>query len=298
MLESRRHFPTVIPSPQPSPKGRGGKTSTAQQRFSNYPAIPPPVRVPLQVSPPHECPYLTGRMATARWFVADRVAGNVYHQFMNAGFRRSGRLFYQPVCGGCRACVPIRVPVDSFWPSKSQRRTLRRNADVIVSVNPRPVVSDEKFALYTRYTRDWHGKDDGDDFAGFESFLYASPVDTIEFEYRDATGRLLAVGICDGCADSLSSVYFYFDPAESKRGLGTFGALREIEYARERGMPFYYLGYWISGCGAMEYKSSFRPNQLLGTDGVWRDNLDEVPASVAVTRPPRAASCADTRNPD
>ena len=87
------------------------------------------MRVPLNVSPPHECPYLPGRLATSRWFVAGRVPAEVYHDFMDAAFRRSGRLFYQPVCAGCRACVPIRVPVDRFVPSKSQRRTMQRNAD-------------------------------------------------------------------------------------------------------------------------------------------------------------------------
>src|SRR3954466_10200847 len=183
---------------------------------------------------------------------------------MGPGFQRSGGLFYQPTCAGCRACVPIRVPVERFTPSKSQRRTLRRNNDLIVTTNPRPVVSDEKFAVYARYTRDWHGKAD-EDFEGFASFLYASPVETIEFEYRDGAGRLIAVGICDVCTRSLSSVYFYFDPDASARGLGTFGVLREIEFARERGIPHYYLGYVIGGCGAMAYKASFRPHEVLGT---------------------------------
>jgi len=104
----------------------------------------------------------------------------------------------------------------------------------------------------------------------YERFLYESPVETIECCYRDAGGRLLAVGICDVCSRSLSSVYFYFDPDEKRRGLGTYGALYEIELARRTGIPWYYLGYWVQGCGAMEYKSRFRPYELLGTDGVWR----------------------------
>src|SRR2546423_296124 len=94
------------------------------------------------------------------------------------------------------------------------------------------------------------------------------PVRTIEFEYRDQAGALLAVGICDVCESSLSTVYFYFDPEHRQRGLGTFGAVREIAHAREHGIPYYYLGYWIRGCGSMSYKASFRPHQLLGTDGI------------------------------
>ena len=182
-------------------------------------------------------------------------------------------------------CVPLRVPVQSFQPSKSQRRACRRNGDLSVGVDL-PQATEEKFDLYRRYTTGWHGKppaeDGGEDAEGgwetFESFLYDSPVDTVEFCYRDAAGRLLGVGICDICPESLSSVYFYFDPVEARRSLGTFGAVYEIEFARSQGIPNYYLGYWVSGCGAMQYKANFRPCEILHTDGVWRP-LDDRPGA-------------------
>ena len=244
---------------------------------SHYPSHPPPVTVPLMVFPDHPCSYLPGRPATSRGFVVGEMPGSVYHRFMDAGFRRSGKLMYQPVCRGCRKCVPLRVPVQSFRPSKSQRRSCRRNEDLSVGVDL-PQATQEKYELYQRYTTQWHGKspaEDGEDGDGggwetFESFLYDSPVDTLEFCYRDSSARLLAVGICDICADSLSSVYFYFDPVEAKRGPGTFGAVYEIEFARDQRIPHYYLGYWVSGCGAMSYKASFRPCEILDSDGRWR----------------------------
>ena len=93
------------------------------------------------------------------------------------------------------------------------------------------------------------------------AFLYDSPTETLEFTYRDAAGRLLAVGICDVSANSLSSVYFYFDPAAARRGLGTLGALREIEFCRQHAIPYYYLGFWIHDCPAMAYKANFRPHE-------------------------------------
>ena len=46
--------------------------------------------------------------------------------------------------------------------------------------------------------------------------------------------------------------------------------LYEIGLARSLGVPFYYLGYWIESCREMTYKSSYRPFELLGTDGQWR----------------------------
>jgi arginine-tRNA-protein transferase len=253
----------------------------ASSSFSHYPALPPPLRVSLLVLPEHDCPYLPGRRSLSRAFMVGRLPGEAYHRFMDAGFRRSGRLVYQPVCRGCRACVPLRVPVATFAASKSQRRCWRRNQDLIVTAGD-PDPTDEKYELYRRYATEWHGKadDDGEGRDTFESFLYDSPVDTVEFQYRDDAGRLLAVGICDLCDRSLSSVYFYHDPAEARRGLGTFGALYEIEWARARGVPHYYLGYWVAACGTMQYKATFRPCEGLDPDGSWRP-LVATPAAAA-----------------
>ena len=235
--------------------------------------LPPPVEVRLVNTGEHACPYIPGRVASNRAFLAERIDPEIYHAFMDAGFRRSGRVVYQPACAGCRACMPIRVPVEQFTPSKSQRRCARRNADLTLEVGP-ATATDEKFDLYRRYTLARHrgGEDGGEEpeRESFESFLYHSPVDTIEFRYRDTADRLLGVGICDVSARSLSSVYFYFEPDESRRGLGTFGAIQEIAFAREGGIPYYYLGYWIEPCRSMRYKSEFRPFELLHPDGQWR----------------------------
>ena len=238
--------------------------------FSYYPAPPPPVKVPLVTLGEHACPYLPGRLSQSRALWAERMPGELYHRFMDAGFRRSGKLVYQPVCRGCRACTPIRVSVESFRPSKSQRRCRRRNADLGVTV-AEPVATDEKHELYRRYVTGRHRQPAGDESReSFEGFLHASPVESVEFSYRDAAGRLLAVGICDLCGESLSSVYFYFEPEEARRGLGTFGALFEIETAKRLGVPWYYLGYWVDGCRSMQYKVDFRPAEVLGADGTWR----------------------------
>jgi arginyl-tRNA--protein-N-Asp/Glu arginylyltransferase len=193
----------------------------------------------------------------------------LYQQFMDAGFRRSGQVIYQPICSRCRACQSIRIPVSRFVPDKSQRRCWRQNQDMSVTVAP-PDATAEAFDLYQKYVRQWHGRESEEDSPeAFERFLYDSPVDSREFRYRDESGTLLAVGICDLSREALSSVYFYFDPAEKHRGLGTFGALYELDYARAKGTEYYYLGYWIDGCETMQYKNRFRPYELLGSDGKW-----------------------------
>ena len=221
-------------------------------------------------SPPHACAYLPGRQATMRALMTRDMPAETYRAFMDANFRRSGSIIYQPTCAGCRACQSLRVLTGEFQMNKSQRRCWRRNDDIIVSVND-PVPNAEKFAIYQRYLQTWHERQDGS-YDEFCDFLYESPVPSLEFEYRDASKKLLAIGICDHSSQSLSSVYFYFDPSECNRSPGTFGALWEIRWAAEHGVPFYYLGYWVDGCAAMEYKASFHPHQILGADGIWRDH--------------------------
>jgi arginine-tRNA-protein transferase len=220
--------------------------------------------------PEHPCPYLPGRLARNRAFLARRMPPELYHQLMDAGFRRSGTFFYQPICSGCRACQPIRVPVATFTPSKSQRRVWRRNQDLIVSIGP-PIPTDEKFDLYTRYVRGRHNPDRDDNRAGFEEFLYTTPVQTLEFAYRTpGDRRLIGIGLCDICAQSLSSVYFYFDPLEARRGIGTFSSLQEIDFAARNKISHYYLGYYIADCASMNYKANFHPHEILHPDGIWR----------------------------
>ena len=244
-----------------------------EQIASSYPAATPPIPVELTLMPSHPCPYLPDRTATLRAFYATRLEPMVYHGFLDASFRRSGSVIYQPVCRGCRACLPIRVPVRSFHASKSQRRCLRRNADLTVAAGP-PRASDEKYELYTRYQAQRHASHEPDARITFERFLYRSPVETVEFTYRDGRNQLLAVGICDVCEVSLSSVYFYFDPGSARRGLGTYGALREIGFSAEMGIAYYYLGYWVRGCQKMEYKADFKPCEALYSDGSWRPIKD------------------------
>jgi leucyl-tRNA---protein transferase len=236
---------------------------------SSYPAAPPPVPVELTVMPPHPCSYLPDRQAQLRAFCTYRLDPLVYQNFLDAAFRRSGLMIYQPVCQGCRACLPLRVPVQSFNPTKSQKRCSRRNADLTVVVDA-PLPTDEKYDLYVRYQTQRHEATEKDTRSTFENFLYRSPVETIEFCYRDSENRLLGVGICDLCRASLSSVYFYFDPAVSSRSLGTYGALYEIDFAARMEIAHYYLGYWVQGCRKMEYKADFRPCEVLHSDGCWR----------------------------
>ncbi len=219
-------------------------------------------------SAPSPCSYLPDRVARHQAFHWDesqgRMPGTLYQDLMDHRFRRSGRLFYRPACGECASCIPIRVDVRSFEPSASQRRNRRKNEDVRVRWAT-PELNRERVELYQRYAAHRH-PETTDAVSTLESFLYDSPVETVEATYW-LDGRLIGAGICDVTPRALSTVYFYFDPEESKRGLGTFSALIEIETARRLDLAHYYLGYWVPGCRKMEYKSAIGPHELLGIDG-------------------------------
>jgi len=152
------------------------------------------------------------------------------------------------------------MAVAGFAPSKSQRRVARMNGDVIVRWAP-PLLDAQRLALYQRYASERHEGDVPTE-ANTREFLYDSPTETIEGSYWLGE-RLIGVGICDVTPQALSTVYFYFDPDESTRSLGVFSALQEIAHARASGLPYYYLGYWVPGCGKMDYKAGFGDHQLL-----------------------------------
>lgn len=216
---------------------------------------------------PHPCPYFSDRLATEIFFAAAQLDDAVYEELMNHRFRRSGPIVYQPDCETCQACVPIRVPVAGFRPSKSQRRAWLRNADVRVEIAP-PVCDDARLDLLNRYETVVHQRTGSKSRPEYESAFGCSPLTTLEMSYWLAD-QLVGVGIVDVTPRTLSSVYFFYEPELSRRSLGVFSALREIEECRQRGLKFWYIGFHVAGCAKMTYKSTFRPHELL-VDGVWR----------------------------
>lgn len=217
----------------------------------------------------HECGYFKDRNATEEAWLSAGLPPEVYKKLMNMNFRRSGQIIYRPVCGNCKLCVPIRIPVAEFKPSKSQRKALNRNSDVSV-VFDEPELTIEKHQMYERYLLAQHGKTpQSSDIESMRDFLYQSCVDTIEACYRDANNKLLGVSILDVSEDTVSSVYHYFEPDEPKRSMGVYSMVKEIQYTVETGRKWNYLGFWIQGCRAMEYKADYKPYELL-IDGKWQ----------------------------
>jgi arginine-tRNA-protein transferase len=221
----------------------------------------------LEPGEPFECPYLPDRQARHLTLVPRPLAPGLYHSFMDLNFRRMGPLFYRPQCDACRECRMLRVLVDPFQPSRSQRRCLARNVDLRVEAGP-PQPTADKHDLYQRYLDGRHdGKMDGS-AEEFHGFLYNSAIETLEVLYWRGD-RLVGVGITDVEPEAMSAVYCYFDPQEADRSLGVFNVLWTIGECRRRGIQHLYLGYYVRDCRKMSYKADYRPCELLAADGRW-----------------------------
>ncbi|MBI5155464.1 arginyltransferase [Candidatus Poribacteria bacterium] len=210
--------------------------------------------------PEHPCPYLAGRTARERAFLADALPPGIYLKLMDHGWRRSGNIIYRPACEGCAECRPIRVPVARFVPGRTQRKLLHRNADLIPAEGM-PHADDERFALFVRYQQSRHSGEMCTIWDDFVQFLYQSPLRTREVTFRH-DGRLVASAIIDIEPSAVSSVYSYFDPDLPRRSLGTWMILWLIDYTRRSGMEYYYLGYHVAGCRKMNYKDRFQPCEI------------------------------------
>jgi len=227
------------------------------------------------VAPPSQCGYLPDQTWTLEYEVVGSVTPAEYMQRMRQGWRRFGDMLFRPQCPMCSRCRSLRVDVERFRPDRSQRRAWRANAHAVQIQVGQPTVTRAKLRLYDRYhafqadTRGWPEHPAKDPASYIESFVN-NPFRTLEWCYF-VQGRLVGVGYVDDLPGGLSAIYFFYDPDERSRSLGTFNVLCILEYARRRRVPHVYLGYFVPECASLAYKARFRPNQLLGEDGEWRD---------------------------
>jgi len=227
-----------------------------------------PLTPQFYVTAPQPCPYLDGRRER-KLFTALQGSGaaDLNDKLSKQGFRRSQNVLYRPSCADCSACLSARVAVGGFAPNRTQRRLIARSGGLRREVNS-PWATDEQYALFRRYLEARHGDGGMADMDVFEfaAMVEETPIRTRVIEYWDdaAPGGAQLVGVCltDVLDDGLSMVYSFYDPQGAHRSLGTYLILDHIDIAREAGLPYVYLGYWVPGSPKMGYKAAFRALEI------------------------------------
>jgi arginyl-tRNA--protein-N-Asp/Glu arginylyltransferase len=239
------------------------------------------------VTAPQPCPYLPGKVER-KLFTALQGDGacHLNDVLSHQGFRRSQNVLYRPSCAGCSACLSARIVTEDFQPSRGQRRVLRRNGALERAARS-PWATDAQYALFRRYLDARHatGGMADMDMSEFAAMIEESPVRSRVIEYYRPTSRgrqLAAVCLTDFLSDGVSMVYSFFDPDLERESLGSFIILDHIAVAREAGLPYVYLGYWVPGSAKMDYKARFKPLEIFA-EGRW-SLLDAVDATAIARR--------------
>lgn len=213
------------------------------------------------------CPYGLEKLAVYHQAVFTSIGDDTMGLFFEKGYRRNGNCIYSMHCPQCAACVPIRLLPRKFTPNRNQKRVLKKNRDVSIGVAPLRM-SRENITLLEKYltTRFPHGKSSAEDY--YAGFFISAISRCFEIRYR-IRDKLAGVAIVDGSDKWLNAVYFFFDPDEGKRSLGTFNILNLVQFCLRNGIPVLYLGYYIEQVQSMRYKKAFNPHELL-INGKWQ----------------------------
>ena len=262
-----------------------------------------PIAPQFYVTAPQPCPYLPGRMER-KLFTALQGEGTqrLNDGLSKQGFRRSQNVLYRPSCADCAACLSARINVAEFTASKSQKRTLRRNAYLKRRATS-PWATEDQYDLFRRYLESRHaagGMADMDTFE-FAAMIEETPIRTRVVEYTDPErDDLIAVCLTDILDDGVSMVYSFYEPERPKASLGTYIILDHIEIARENGLPYVYLGYWVPGSPKMGYKAKFAGLEIF-KEGAWiplGDPRDHEATTHPLSTPPIAEQVANISLPD
>lgn len=238
------------------------------------------------LSAPYPCSYLQGEIAQSLMATPQHlVNASVYNHLIGQGFRRSGDFSYRPHCPHCQACVSVRVILNEFKPSRSQKRAFKQHQHLTVRVLPVDF-HEAHFALYSAYIRARHTdvqdsiEQDTDnkeqsakqsEQAQYHSFLCQSYVDSVLVEFSE-NGQLKMVSVVDVVEDGMSAVYTFYDTSDAKASLGTYNVLWQIEWAKSFNLPYLYLGYWIKDSQKMVYKQNFQPQEKL-INNTWQSGV-------------------------
>ncbi len=240
------------------------------------PSEPPLQKLQFYVTSGYSCGYLPNKLAQSLIASPQHlIDAHIYSGLIQQGFRRSGKFAYRPHCETCRECVPVRVSVADFTPSRSQKRAFKQHQNLTITILPIDF-HEEHYQLYAAYQIARHTnsesendeKPEQDDVEQYKNFLCQTNVESVMVEFRE-NEKLKMVSVIDIVLDGISAVYTFYDTSDSRASFGTYNVLWQIEWAKTLHIPYLYLGYWIKESKKMAYKQNYKPLEML-IDGEWQ----------------------------
>ncbi|HAF00904.1 MAG TPA: arginyltransferase [Methylophilaceae bacterium] len=242
-----------------------------------------PNEIPLQklqfyVTTPYQCGYLPNKLAQS--LIASPqylVDSQVYSELIQQGFRRSGKFAYRPHCENCKACIPVRILINQFTPTRSQKRAFKQHSYLTARTVP-VGFQNNHFTLYAEYQSLRHHdsidheRAEKEDPEQYRQFLCQSNVESLMVEFKDAENQVKIVSVIDIVRDGISAVYTFYDARDYKTSYGTYAIMWLCEWAKTLKLPYLYLGYWIQDSQKMAYKQQFNVQEKF-VDGEWITNI-------------------------
>ena len=235
----------------------------------SLPSDKPLQKLQFYVTTGYSCGYLPNKLAQSLIASPQHlINADIYSGLIQQGFRRSGKFAYRPHCETCRECIAVRVILQNFSPSRSQKRSIKQHDNLTVSILP-VAFYEEHYALYTAYQKARHSEADKEqeDAEQYKSFLCQTNVESVLLEFRE-NNQLKMVSVVDIVHDGISAVYTFYDASNPKCSYGTYNVLWQIAWTKSLNLPYLYLGYWIKDSQKMAYKQNFQPLEKL-IDGEW-----------------------------
>ena len=213
-----------------------------------------------------KCSYLDNKEQTTDYkFINDCSA---YHtqELIERGYRRFGKMYFRPVCDGCHECQSIKIDVENYVFSKSEKRVLKKSKELTTYIQT-PTISKNHLSVFDSYHRHMSKKKDWSFQTTtaehyYHSFVVGHEEYGKEVLYFD-NDQLVGVDLIDILEDGISSIYFYYDPKYSHLSPGKLSLLNQIRFAKELKKKWIYLGYYVEGCSSLNYKAQYKPYTTL-----------------------------------
>ncbi len=213
-----------------------------------------------------ECSYFKDKISDIRYKYMENCSSQEQLKMLERGWRRFGNMHFVPECKACNECKTMRIDVEKFQFSKSQKRVLNKNKNTDVYIQ-KPTLTYEHIDLFNKYhkvmTEKKNWSENIIDVQEYNNSYVRGAHDYGKeiLYFRD--NKLIGVALSDILPGAMSAVYCYYDHDYENLSIGQFSILAQISIAKQNKIPYLYLGYWIKDHFSMGYKEKYKPFEVL-----------------------------------